>query len=82
MTLDLRTKAGREQELINQIEECGGFSVFWITVVPQRAFALMRLENAGIVKTKTERYPHYSATYDAEKAAARGLDVYGMDEVE
>lgn len=55
---DLRTRKGREAEVIQQIETFNGFSVFWATENQKRAWAITRLEEAGTIRsTKTGSYP-------------------------
>ena len=54
----LRTRRGREAEVIGQVESQGGFSVFWATENQTRANAIVRLCSAGkIERTKLGRYP-------------------------
>ena len=45
--LDLRTRAGREAEVIAKIRTDGGFSVFWGCENQARANAIARLTTAG-----------------------------------
>jgi hypothetical protein len=45
--MDLRTRAGREDEVIQKIRTDGGFSVFWGCENLGRAHAIARLTNAG-----------------------------------
>jgi hypothetical protein len=44
---DLRTRAGREAEVIDKIRTDGGFSVFWGCENQARANAIARLTNSG-----------------------------------
>jgi hypothetical protein len=44
---DLRTRAGREEEVIAKIRADGGFSVFWGCENQARANAIARLTNSG-----------------------------------
>ena len=44
---DLRTRAGREAEVIAKIRTDGGFSVFWGCENQVRANAIARLTNSG-----------------------------------
>lgn len=39
-----------EREVLKQIGEHGGFSVFWATEFQQRARAIERLQKAGTIK--------------------------------
>ena len=48
---DLRTKAGREEEIIQKIIDSGGLSIFWATENQARACAIDRL----IMKVKIKR---------------------------
>ena len=41
--VDLRTREGREAEVLAQIREYGGFSGFWATESLKRAYAIDRL---------------------------------------
>lgn len=45
--MDLRTREGIEQQIIDQVRESGGFSIFWITDNQKRDCAAMRLEERG-----------------------------------
>lgn len=47
---DLRTKAGREEEIIQEIKEYGGLSIFWATENQTRAGAVDRLIEQGKIK--------------------------------
>lgn len=47
---DLRTRAGREEEIINAIRKDGGLSVFWATENQVRAGAVDRLIRNGTIK--------------------------------
>jgi hypothetical protein len=44
---DLRTRAGREAEVLEKIRTDGGFSVFWGCENLGRANAIARLTNSG-----------------------------------
>ncbi len=44
---DLRTRKGREAEVLEKIRSDGGFSVFWGCENIGRAHAIARLTNAG-----------------------------------
>lgn len=58
---DLRTRAGREAEVIERIRAWGGATVFWLTENQKRAHATERLEAAGrIVRDRSatnDKYP-------------------------
>ena len=49
-TRDLRTRAGREAEVIEKIRTDGGFSVFWGCENQARANAIARLTNSGRIE--------------------------------
>ena len=55
--IDLRTRAGQEQEVLEQIRTFGGFTSFWISDHNKRISAFNRLVEAGRIKTKTRGYP-------------------------
>ena len=56
--LDLRTVAGRDSEVLRQVEQFGGFSVFWATDSPGRACAIERAQDSGIIRrTGGDAYP-------------------------
>lgn len=60
---DKRTRAGREQEVIDQVISSGGFSVFWITDNLKRACAGERLTKSGAIITTPKQFPWISAVY-------------------
>ena len=49
-SLDLRTRDGRESEVLAQIRQFGGFSGFWATENLKRAYAIGRLTKAGKIQ--------------------------------
>ena len=49
--IDLRTRAGRRKEILAQIRENEGFSIFWITENPLRARVAMDMKNSGEIET-------------------------------
>ena len=53
--LDLRTRSGREAEVLAQVKRFGGFSVFWGTENRIRASAICRLETAGRIRRKRKQ---------------------------
>lgn len=57
--VDLRTRAGREAEVLAQVKEYGGFDVFWAAAEStKRAHAIDRLiERGEIVWVKGGGYP-------------------------
>ena len=55
---DLRTKEGRDAEVLAQIQQHQGFSTFWACDNIKRAHALKRLESAGRIQhVKGGTYP-------------------------
>jgi hypothetical protein len=61
---DLRTRKGRELEVLRQVKVWGGFTVFWVTEVQSRACAADRLiQRKAIVPGRSKRpYPWCSWT--------------------
>ena len=58
MSGELRTREGREAEVLEQVKARGGFSVFWATENDARAAAITRLCKTGkIERTELGRYP-------------------------
>jgi len=55
--IDGRTKAGQELEIINRVNNHGGFSIFWITANQKRACAGMRLQESGRMEVTPKGYP-------------------------
>ena len=49
--IDLRTREGRRIEILDQIRENEGFSIFWITENPLRARVAMDMQNSGEIET-------------------------------
>lgn len=57
-TWNLRTRAGREAEVLAQIEQFKGFTVFWATENRIRARAIVRLERSGrIERVAGDQFP-------------------------
>lgn len=54
---DLRTRAGREQEIFAQLRTFGGFTVFWATENALRARTLDRLQDEGKITTEPAQFP-------------------------
>jgi hypothetical protein len=50
MIIDGRTREGKEQEVINQVKNYGGFTIFWVTQHQSRACAAVRLVDNGTLK--------------------------------
>lgn len=50
--VDLRTRKGRETEVLAQVRKFGGFTVFWATENLKRAHAIERLTEAGHIRRK------------------------------
>jgi hypothetical protein len=53
----LRTRAGQEQSVIEQIRDEGGFSIFWATETQRRACAIERLQKRGEIRRVGGSYP-------------------------
>jgi hypothetical protein len=70
LDMDLRTRKGREAEVIAQVREHGGFSVFWATENLNRAHALTRLIEKGRIKTTPKPFPWMAAEL-VERSRAR-----------
>lgn len=67
--VDLRTREGREREVIEQVRQFGGFTVWWVTEHQTRACAADRLHARGvIIPDKMTPYPWCS--YRLQEAAA------------
>lgn len=60
---DLRTRAGRRKEIIDQIQRYHGFSIFWVTENHLRAVVAEEMERSGEIVTdnKTHGYPWLGA---------------------
>jgi hypothetical protein len=57
---DRRTKAGRRAEIIAEVQEWGGFSVFWITEHKLRAIVgTEMMERGELVETRKSSFPWY-----------------------
>ena len=54
---DKRTKEGQEFDVMRQVVESGGFSIFWATETFKRACAIDRLEKTGKIKRTGGNYP-------------------------
>ncbi len=46
-----------QQEILDQVKNYGGFSIFWATEDQNRAAAIMLLEKRGIIKRQKDLYP-------------------------
>ena len=60
---DLRTKAGREEEVLQEIRDYRGLSTFWVTECQARACAADRLINSGRIK-RTGEFPFPFVGYE------------------
>ena len=60
--IDLRTRAGREHEVVMQVENFGGFTIFWATENQKRAHALERLIERGRIES-LEKTPYPWCSY-------------------
>ena len=63
---DLRTRTGNEKLVLKQIEEHGGFSIFWATDNPKRASAVNRLISSEKIVRQKDRYPWCSYIINQE----------------
>ena len=54
---DLRTKQGRRREILLQVKENGGFSVFWVTGNLLRATVATEMVNRKEIVVTPEQYP-------------------------
>jgi len=61
--MDLRTKEGRRNEILAQIEKYGGFSIFWVTGNHLRACVAEHMDRNGEIVTdnKTHGFPWVGA---------------------
>jgi hypothetical protein len=68
----MRTREGREAEVIEQVKTRGGFSVFWATESQTRAHAIDRLSGSGRIvrKRNNPRDVYPWCVYAIAKAAA------------
>lgn len=57
--MDLRTKEGRRQEILEQVAEDGGFSIFWITENQLRAKVGEEMVKKGELVEISRRFPYY-----------------------
>lgn len=60
--LDLRTKAGRRAEILSQVREHGGFSIFWITEHRLRAVVGTEMVNRKEIHVRNKRFPWSDVT--------------------
>ncbi len=60
-SLDLRTKAGRRNEIIKQVNQYRGFSVFWITENYLRAVVgTEMIANGELKETRKSAFPWHA----------------------
>jgi hypothetical protein len=60
MKTDLRTRAGRRVEILDQIREHHGFSIFWITESQLRARVGQEMQDSGEIATDNSKgFPWY-----------------------
>ena len=57
LAANLRTRAGQERSVIEQIREDGGVSIFWATETQRRACAIERLQKRGAIRRVGGSYP-------------------------
>jgi len=61
MVVDGRSREGYEREVIKQVRDHGGFSIFWVTENPTRAHAATRLVEGGVlVEDRNCSFPWHS----------------------
>ncbi len=61
MVVDGRSREGYEREVIKQVRDHGGFSIFWVTENPTRAHAATRLVEGGVlVEDRKCSFPWHS----------------------
>lgn len=53
---DLRTRAGRREEILAQIERHGGFSIFWVAENRLRAAVAQDMQERGEIETDNETH--------------------------
>ena len=61
---DLRTKSGRDAEMLAKIRQDGGFSAFWIGENLKRCYALERLERLGVIARSPTKRPFPWCAYE------------------
>jgi hypothetical protein len=61
MTTDLRTRAGREDEIRHQVKRSGGISRAWAEEYPARNAAMERLIASGEIKITGQRWSPWIA---------------------
>lgn len=54
---DLRTRKGRRAEIINQIKEHGGWSIFWITEHRLRAIVATDMVSSKEITVRNRQFP-------------------------
>jgi len=61
---DLRTRQGRREEILEQIQQHGGFSIFWIADNRVRASVAQKMQDSGeiVTDTKTCGFPWIKVT--------------------
>ena len=48
----------QQQEILDQIKEHGGFSIFWVTDNQERAAEALLLEKTGVIQRQKDSYPY------------------------
>lgn len=71
--IDLRTREGRRSEILDQIREYGGVSIFWITENALRARIAMDMQNSGEIETWNDLrgFPWISAAITRQASRRR-----------
>lgn len=57
MKVDLRTREGRKAEVLGQVRDFGGFSIFWVTDNPLRASVATNLQDTGVIVPLSGSFP-------------------------
>jgi len=68
---DLRTTKGRKQEILDQIQQYGGFSIFWITENKLRACVGDQMQKSGeIITDNSKGFPWIAATITSSQSTS------------
>jgi hypothetical protein len=68
MVVDGRSREGYEREVIKQVRDHGGFSIFWVTENQKRAHAATRLVERGVLAEDRKcSFPWHSYKIIGEK---------------
>jgi len=80
--MDLRTKVGRREEILEQIREHEGFSIFWITENALRARVAEHMNTGGEIVTdnKTHGFPWVGAKISKQNTELRNGNAISSNE--